>query len=195
MILSNRAIGEALDQGRLTITPFDPTFLRPASYLLRLGARWRRVCHGGRTIDTSLPLEEQISLSPVETSETLTVKPGEFILAETHEAIGLPDGLAGLLSTMSHLARLGIAVHQASNWVSPGFGAGIPTKLALEISCAHQSPVILHAGWPVCHIAFASVAGPVASAMLRGPSLYEGKDPLDLPRYAEEFAPLVRKER
>ncbi|MBF0391199.1 MAG: dCTP deaminase [Alphaproteobacteria bacterium] len=191
MILSNRAIGDAVETRRITITPFEPRLMRPASYLLRLGSRWRSIRFDGRTIDTALPLEGQVAPSPAQEGDALTVRPGEFILAESHESIGLSNDLAGMLSTISHLARLGVAVHLASNWVNPGFGGGTPTKLALEISCAHDSPVILHAGWPVCHIAFANVADTVDPTMLRGPSIYEGKDPLDLPRYAEEFVPIV----
>jgi dCTP deaminase len=189
MILGSERIAAAIDQGRIVLSPFDRRFLRPASYLMRLGRRWRLASGQGEVIDSARPVAEQAGAPVIIESDTLTIQAGDLIVAETLEAIGMPDDLAGQLSTLSHLARLGVAVHLASNWINPGFGGATPTKLALEITCASPFPVILHTGWPLCHVAFLEVGGATTVPQGRR-SPFEGADPLAFPRYAEEFAPL-----
>ncbi|WP_408996111.1 dCTP deaminase [Streptomyces caniscabiei] len=51
--------------------------------------------------------------------DSLTVGPGEFVLARTLERITLPGDLCGHLEGRSRLAQSGLSVEQSSTFVEP----------------------------------------------------------------------------
>ena len=83
-------------------------------------------------------------------AEYIDVPPGMFLLAETHECIGLPDDIVATIEGKSSIARLGIALHQTGGWIDAGFCGTI----TLEISNANQRPVRLYAGMPIGQLVF-----------------------------------------
>lgn len=58
---------------------------------------------------------------------------GEVYLARTCEQIAVSSRVVGFLHTRSRWARLGLDCLGSSNYLSPGFGAGKPTPIVLEL--------------------------------------------------------------
>ena len=140
MILSDRSIREALDEGAIKINPLGPNAIQPTSIDVRLGHLFRVFnSHRYSYID---PLEEQPDLTEVvalDPDDVFTLHPGEFVLASTFEVVQLDDGHAAALEGKSSLGRLGLVVHQTAGWIDPGFNGAI----TLEMSNATRLPIRL----------------------------------------------------
>lgn len=61
--------------------------------------------------------------------DSIEIRPGAFLLAETLESFTLPDNLAARVEGRSIYARLGLTVHQTAPTVKPGWAG----QLTLEI--------------------------------------------------------------
>ncbi len=186
-LLNRAALQSEVEAGRLAIEPFDPSHLRPASYVLRLGRRFRRWRDRGATpLRVWSPGAADAFLDdPFEDGEVV-IAAGEFMLACTAEAIGLPPDRWASVSPLSHVARFGLGVHCGADFVNPGFGAGAPTPLALELFNHNRAPLALTAGMPIAHLRVSPVEASAAAA----PSIYERRDPVGAPRFHEEMAPV-----
>jgi dCTP deaminase len=187
MFLSAKEIEACVQANRLRIDPFAPELLKPASYVLRLGQRFARWKPTTTPLRPWAEVVDDSALAYVETAREIELTPGELILANTYERLALSPSVAGILSTLSHLARLGVTVTSGSTWVNPGFGETEPTALTLEISNVNRVPIVLDSGMPVCHLAFAEVSGEVRP---RGPlakSIYDGSKSPSGPRLFEEY--------
>src|SRR5271157_5162770 len=121
MFLSATEIESCVRANRLRIEPFTAELLKPASYVLRLGRRFARWKPSAESLRPWAQSIDDSALNYLE-SEKIEVAPGEVLLANTYERLALSPSVAGILSTLSHLARLGISVTSGSTWVSPGFG-------------------------------------------------------------------------
>lgn len=187
MFLTANDIRDAVGSGQVVIEPFEASLLKPASYVLRFSNKWRRWIKSDEPILVWSGEASKNHLSPVETADEVLISPGEFVLASTTEAISLPRDLVGWISTLSHLARFGISIHNDSFLVSPNFGAGEPTPLTLEIHSTNPSPLRIKSGTPACHLAFArATSNPAAEIRLRK-SIYEGREAPCEPMLYEEF--------
>ncbi|MBZ5618918.1 MAG: dCTP deaminase [Acidobacteriia bacterium] len=148
MILPDCEIRELIQSGRLTIDPFDDRMVRPGSICLRLGSHALRPLFTD-TVDvgdsTTYPQYETMG------EDEIVVPPRTVVLVNTLERIALPRSLAGWMSNLSGLARLGLSV-VLSNYVSPGFGESAPSTLALEVSHPFNESVRLRPGMRICHL-------------------------------------------
>jgi dCTP deaminase len=84
----------------------------------------------------------------------LVVSPGEFVLGETAEAIGIPLDLCGWIEGKSGRARLGLEVHLTAPKIDPGWGFPKPKRITLEIVNNHHVKICLRAGAPIAQIVF-----------------------------------------
>lgn len=169
---------------RLTIEPFDPVRLRPASYVLSLGRRFRRWRSSATPINIWSPDAAEQHLLEPEEAEELTIGSGGFLLACTREKIGISDSNFAVISPLSHVARFGLGIHCGADYVNPGFGQLNPTSLTLELFNHNPSPITLTAGMPIAHLR----VGCIEHSHVRTASFYEGRDPLIAPRFYEEMA-------
>ncbi|TWU19509.1 dCTP deaminase [Allorhodopirellula heiligendammensis] len=158
MFFSADQISDQRSQELFGIEPFEPALLKSASYVLRLGNRVRRWRRQDTPIDLMTEDCAANSLGSVETVSEICVKQGDLLLVSSYESLWLPNGLAGFLSTTSHMSRAGISVTCDSQLISPGYGQGVPSELTFEIVSHNPSPVILHHGMPVCHLMLAPVS-------------------------------------
>lgn len=55
-----------------------------------------------------------------------SIRPGEFVLAQTHEMFNLPDDIAALFLLRSSMARSGLE-HSEAGWADPGFNGSVLT--------------------------------------------------------------------
>lgn len=197
MILSARAIANEIKAGRLRIDPFDEEFLKPASYVLRLGSiarKWKRAEGRQPLTIWHLPNIEDV-LPPASEMDVFRLLPSEVLLATTHEAVGLPEGLVGRLSTLSHIGRLGVSTFCNATHVSPGFGSQTPTNLALMLVSSNPNEILLRPGLPICHLSLARVDDPKDDTQRPlGKSVYEAAGPIPNPNLEGEFGPLIEDE-
>ncbi len=185
MYLGRAEIAAAVATGSLTLIPYRSDASRSASYVAHLDGAFRMWRATGATVVAWSPRRSDTGLGPVLDQNAVTVDPGGFVLSRTVERVGLPFHLAGVVSPLSHVARLGLSITLGSDWISPGFGHEHPTAITLEIVNHNPNPVQLEAGMPICHLRFCEVR---SSAEVEVPrSVFEGGDGLDAPALWREF--------
>ena len=183
MILSNTAMFEALDDGRLVIDPEPPREsgdLRGSPYSttavdLHLGtllAVPRDAPHA--VIDLGRPGSVGATLDAVtgqfeidDSGYELEPGPEHFILGQTLEVVRLPlpedlgggaaakPALAARVEGKSSRARFGLLVH----FTAPTIHAGWDGRITLEMMCLGRMPLKLYPGLPICQLIVEEVSG------------------------------------
>ena len=190
MYLPASKIADAVARQELVIDPFDPSLLKPASYVLRLGSRFSTWQSGRPAFDVWSPAAGREGLRGPYTEESIAIDRTSFVLAATRERVSLSFGLVGFLFSLSHLTRCGLLLNLSSQLISPGFGLGRPTALTIELASLNPSPVILRAGTPICHLVLAQV-GKGGKPPALADSVFAGAPSPSPPMLYEEFAPLI----
>jgi dCTP deaminase len=119
---------------------------------LRLSNQFRVFKHTGRThID---PYDKQgaddyTEVHTVIDGKPFTIHPGEFVLASTHERIGMPHDLVGSIDGRSSLGRLGIIIQTAAM-----VDAGFKGHITLELANIGKMPVNIYPGMRICRMTF-----------------------------------------
>ena len=162
MILSDRDILRALDEGRIKVDPApDPaTQLGSVSIDFRLGRTFMVFEHSRYSfIDPRQPqsIGDAMRTIEVEAEDPFIMQPGDFALASTVETLELPDDLLGRLEGRSSIARLGITVHSTAAVFEPGW-VGTAT---MELSNLGRMAVALYPGMRICSFSFETVSSPV----------------------------------
>lgn len=175
MILSDRSIKEAVDCGRITISPYDVALVQPASVDIRLDGRFLVFRNYKYSVIDPKALQDDLTeLVTVGPDEPFIVHPGEFILGNTVERIALGDDLVARLEGKSSLGRLGLIVHATAGYVDPGFDGNI----TLELSNVANLPIRLYPGMKIGQISFFAMSTP-ADRPYGHPGLgskYKGQD-------------------
>ncbi|HNQ30573.1 MAG: dCTP deaminase, dUMP-forming [Methanoregulaceae archaeon PtaB.Bin009] len=149
MILVDWQILDRIRRGFISVEPFDPRLVQPNSLDIRLGNHFVWYEKGDGVIDPYQ--EETIATGTLETTaDSIVLAPGQFMLAETHEVIGLPDNIVASIEGKSSIARLGIELHQTGGWIDAGFRGSI----TLEMCNVNQRPVRIYAGMPIGQLVF-----------------------------------------
>jgi dCTP deaminase len=156
-VLSDATIRRLVTDGTITIDPWDPALLQPASVDLRLGSSFR-VFHNYRAsaIDLRDPptnLTEPITISP---DEPFVIHPGEFCLGATLEYVAIPDDIVARIEGKSSLGRLGLIVHATAGFCDPGWRG----TLTLELNNLTRVPIKLWAGLPIAQLSFMALDAP-----------------------------------
>jgi dCTP deaminase len=156
-VLSDGTIRRLVDEGRVTIDPWDPAMVQPASVDLRLGDSFR-VFHNhlAPAIDLDKPPAHLTELIEVAPGESFVIHPGEFVLGRTLESVRLPDDVVARIEGKSSLGRLGLIVHATAGFVDPGFAG----TLTLEITNLTRVPIILWPGKPIAQLSFMALDRP-----------------------------------
>ncbi|MBI2442293.1 MAG: dCTP deaminase [Candidatus Levybacteria bacterium] len=161
MVLSDKDIKNALETGRIKISP-KPDFstqLGSCSIDLRLGNTFRVFEYSKKPyIDPSKKdySNEITSEIVVKTGEQFIMQPGDFVLAVTYEKITLPTDLMGRLEGRSSLGRLGIVVHSTASIFDPGWDG----KCVLELGNLGRMAVALTVGMRICAMTFEELSSP-----------------------------------
>jgi deoxycytidine triphosphate deaminase len=97
-VLSDRDIRAGLDDGSITIRPYDPHDLQPSSVDLHLDRSFR-VFRNNRYafIDVRAPQPDLTEMLTIADDEPFILHPGEFVLGQTHEWVELPNDLVARL--------------------------------------------------------------------------------------------------
>lgn len=162
MILSDRDIIAALDDGRIRIDPAPDLEkqLGSVSVDFRLGTTFMVFEHSRFSyIDPRNPgsIGDAMRTIEVAEDEPFIMQPGDFALASTMESLELPPDLLGRLEGRSSIARLGITVHSTAAVFEPGW-IGTAT---MELSNLGRMAVALYPGMRICAFSFETVSSPV----------------------------------
>lgn len=181
MLLSNKKIFEALDDGRLKITPepaprypslsvpktpYDSTAINlTLGNILRLPKENMAINFNvaeGNITDTLKSFCDEKVLGD---NEEFTLKTSTFILANTREYVQLarqrkPEWgdkplLAARVEGKSSFARVGILVH----FTAPTIHSGFEGQITLEIICLGRNAVQLKPGMAICQLLIEAVDG------------------------------------
>jgi dCTP deaminase len=175
MILSNRAIQQALDEKRLIIDP-EPKPRRPTienpdcpygttSVDLRLAPKISIPKKGAYAFDLKNGkiaefLVQNCDDIDLAKSGSYTLDRGAFVLGQTMEKVELPlifgkPTLAARIEGKSSCARCGILVH----FTAPTVHAGWTGRLTLEITNLGPCPFVLRSNEPICQLILEQVEG------------------------------------
>ncbi len=184
MVLSSKAIEEAIKEGVIEIQPC-PDFSKCDTTSIDL--------HLGSLIslpkkDMSVSIDVSTGQPIIPTLQTLyeqhdiqttgyALKPNQFILAQTREKISLkilPDKkvFAARVEGKSSLARCGLMVH----FTAPTIHAGFEGHITLELINLGAFTINLQYGIPICQLIIEQVNGPVvfSKSQFHGQTLPEG---------------------
>jgi dCTP deaminase len=154
-ILTHDEILKEISAGNITIDPFRPECVGPASVDLHLGNEFRvfRKVHDIVRVTPDANYEE--ITEKVLVDEHLLLMPQETVLGITVEKISLASHLCGWLEGRSRFSRLGLLVHISASFMQPG----IENKQVLEISNFSPTPMALYPRTPVCQFIFQRTIG------------------------------------
>lgn len=153
-MLADHQIKAAIESGEIYVNSYDVLLVQPASLEMRLGSTFRMYGVNSLPIDPEWP-------DPLDTAESyaheIVIYPGQFLLGQTQEMIGIGDGIGARVEGKSTLGRLGLIVHSTAGFVDPGFKGHI----TLEMANINTRPIILRAGMKICQMAFYRMDAPV----------------------------------
>jgi dCTP deaminase len=156
-VLGRQAILCAIEQGSITITPFTPELVGPASIDLTLANTFRvfRKVHQVIEVRENTDYRQLTEKMEVPAGQHILIMPGETILGITKERLRLGPGLCGWLEGRSRYARLGLMVHISA----PFMGPGIDSQQVLEMSNFGPAPLAVYPGTPICQFVFQRLDG------------------------------------
>lgn len=160
MVLSDRDLKKALEDGKIKITPLPDfaTQLGSCSIDLRLGNAFRIFesgVHG--VIDPRKNSASEFTKEViVKVGNAFIMQPGDFVLATTIEDVEIPDDLVGGLEGRSSIGRLGIIVHSTAATIDAGWKGHI----TLELANMGKLPVALYPDMRICSLSFEQLSSP-----------------------------------
>ena len=156
-VLGRQAILQAIEQGDITITPFTPELVGPASVDLTLASTFRvfRKVHKVIEVREDTDYRDVTDKLEVPSGQHILIMPGETILGITRERLRLGPGLCGWLEGRSRFARLGLMVHISA----PFMGPGIDSQQVLEMSNFGPAPLEVYPGIAICQFVFQKLEG------------------------------------
>lgn len=155
MLLSDREIYAAIENGDVTLDPYDADLIQPSSLDMRLGEDFRVMTPGPQAIDPR-NITDWTKYVPCEEGDLIVLHPGDFVLAQTLERLSLPSWIAAKLEGKSSLGRLGLELHATAGFIDPGFCGTI----TLELSLVSPRSLILYPGMKIGQLAFYSLSSP-----------------------------------
>lgn len=162
-VYSNKQIKEAIKSGHIVCTPYDPKHVSHASLDVTLGFYYYRTGQENKgyvynpfvetdvkryfgDVRQAIPHQDWCAANGVKLLDNIPpdhpvipLRPGERILAHTHEFFGIKPPGAYMVKSRSSWGRNGIAVCFDAGWVDPGY----INRLTLEIYNLNQHETVL----------------------------------------------------
>lgn len=127
-MLTDTQIKTLLDNKKISVSDFDESNLKAGKYDIRLGHIILKPKNIGEVIDPVSPrAKPEYEKVDIAQDGFYILKPGEFVLGQTHELIGLDSDVGMLLDGNTTLARLGLMIHMTAMFINPGQDPGIIT--------------------------------------------------------------------
>ncbi|MEX1995338.1 MAG: deoxycytidine triphosphate deaminase [Candidatus Saccharimonadales bacterium] len=162
-VFSNTQIAKAVDAGHIVCTPFQPKHISHASLDVTLGHYYyrterskdhplynpfdeqdvHRYFEGALTAQPHKKWCDENGVKPLNgippNHPVIPIRPGERILAHTHEFFGIKPPGACEVKSRSSWGRNGVAVCFDAGWIDPGY----INRLTLEIYNLNQNELML----------------------------------------------------
>ncbi|MFE9851264.1 hypothetical protein ACFYPN_21060 [Streptomyces sp. NPDC005576] len=160
-----------------------PGQLRGDGLLLTLGSPLQPLADPNTQV---IDLADQASIDnlygePVTDWTSYEMMPGEMLLGSVEQPLRLGAGLMGMIGGLSHLARVGLAVHVTSPFVLPGWNG----HLTLELVNTGPAVLRLHHGMALGRLLVFALDGPRPDGS--APHPFYGREADLKSRYADEF--------
>lgn len=154
MFLSDIDIKAAVKKGEITLEPFDPKRLQPATYDIRLGNTFIvNDAHSTQAIDPVKGIYPKTQTIEVKDGDEFVLHPGVSILGYSKERFGSDNYLIEV-NGKSSLARIGLIVHNSASIVNPGHVLNI----ALELCNLNNVPIVLRPGMEIAQLSFSTLS-------------------------------------
>ena len=140
MMLSSEDIHKAIQDGHLTISPFDPKCVRPAGITLHLGETLLRPIPG-KVVDVKNKITPDYETITIDTDKPYLLESGGFVLGATDEAVTVGSNIGFLIEGRSTLARVGLTIVQTAMLVYPGH---TNRAITLELANHGPNPILLY---------------------------------------------------
>lgn len=160
MILADCDIEFQQRLGTISIEPYSPDLLQPASYDLTLGP------YATFIDQPNGPWVEKFDGPGLH----YYLNPDQFVLLSTVERVTLGASHAGQVAGKSTLARKGLIIESAG-FVDPGFSG----QLTLEVKNIGPNPIVLTAGMPIAQIVFFQMTRPASNPYSAERNHYQGQ--------------------
>jgi len=155
MILSDRDLKKALDEGKIKVEPLFPHSIQPASIDVHLGADFLVFKNTGNVcIDPRESVDEIMDLVTIDENRQFVLHPGEFALGMTYETVSVPNDMVLQLNGKSSLGRMGLVIHATAGYVDPGN----TLKITLELHNLANLPIKLYYKMPIAQVAFVKLS-------------------------------------
>jgi deoxycytidine triphosphate deaminase len=162
-VFSNTQIRQAIKDGHIVCRPFNPAHVAHASLDVTLGHYFYRTGQAQRgfvynpfdatdvdryfgKVQQAIPMQEWCTANGVKLLENIPadhpvipLRPGERILAHTHEFFGIKPPGAYQVKARSSWGRNGVSVCFDAGWVDPGY----INRLTLEIYNLNEHETVL----------------------------------------------------
>ena len=139
-MLSNVSINKLMKSRDIVIRPWNDKMMDAARVQLHLGESI--LIPDSRTVvDIVKGIIPKYRKIKTTMKKPFPLKPGQFIIAETHELIGISERIGMLLDGRSTLARLGLSVTQTAAIIDTGQK---PKKMTLEIKNSGPNTILLY---------------------------------------------------
>ncbi|MCA9365323.1 dCTP deaminase [Candidatus Kaiserbacteria bacterium] len=154
MFLSDIDIHAAVKNGEITLEPFDPKRLQPATYDIRLGNTFIiNESHSTKAIDPAKGIFPNTQTIEVKDGGEFVLHPGVSILGYSKERFGSDHYLIEV-NGKSSLARIGLIVHNSASIVNPGHNLHI----AFELCNLNNVPIVLRPGMEIAQLSFSTLS-------------------------------------
>lgn len=159
MYLSDKDIMDVLDEMNVVsddpTSPFDPkNQIQPCSVDIRLSNVFWVPRREVKKID--LRRTALLELDPrrywkkrvLSPNSSITLKPGQMLLARTCEQFTIPKQCAGKIEGRSSFSRMGLAVHCTGDFINPGYRGHMPLQLVNQSAV----PIRIFPFLPICQL-------------------------------------------
>lgn len=156
MFLSDIDIEKNVAEGKITLEPFSPTRLQPASYDICLGNKFVvNDEHSTHFIDPAKKIYAKTREIILKDGEEFVLHPGISVLGTSKEFFG-SDHYLIQVGGKSSLARIGLMIHNTAGIINPGHFLNI----TFEITNQNNIPIIMRPGMEIAQITFSMISSP-----------------------------------
>ncbi len=156
MFLSDVDILKEVEDGGITLEPFDKGRLQPASYDILLGNKFVvNDEYQTHFIDPSKKVFAKTKEIEVADGEEFVLHPGVSVLAISKEFFGSNKYLVQV-GGKSSLARVGLMIHNTAGLINPGHFLHI----TFELCNLNNVPIVLRPGMEIAQLTFSMLNSP-----------------------------------
>lgn len=138
---SDNDIKKAIIEGKIIIQNYSEDCIRSSSYLLRLNEIVLEKINTSSLIDTKSTDLSELFEKKIISEEGFVIEPNKLYLFSSFEKVSLSKDIAGLMTQLSSMARIGLSVNFSSILVSSTFGNNNPSSLTFEVINLSNNPI------------------------------------------------------